>query len=124
MYTKPTVLYVDDEVINLKVFELTFANKFSVITKMKPEEALEELNGNKEISVVISDMKMPRMNGVELITTAIQNRPDVHYLILTGYGMNDEIQSAIDNGLVKHQLQKPFNKREIEQIVNDLATAS
>ena len=119
MSTKPTVLYVDDEVINLKVFELTFGSKFTIITKMKPEQALVELNENKSISIVISDMKMPKMNGVEMIKTAVKTRPDVNYLILTGYGMNDEIQSALDSGIVKHQLQKPFNKREIERLVNE-----
>ncbi|MBO6795141.1 MAG: response regulator [Balneolaceae bacterium] len=108
------VLYVDDEVINLRVFELAFKEKFEVYTAKNGALALEVLNEHPKIHVVVSDMKMPRMNGIEFITQAKTTHPDTIYFILTGFGKNEVIKEAMANGLIKEYIQKPYLKRNLE----------
>ena len=63
----PRILYVDDEVINLELLQLTYMNDFEVITATSAKEGLQMLEVNPDIRVVISDLKMPVMNGLEFI---------------------------------------------------------
>ncbi len=108
------VLYVDDEVINLRVFELAYKEKFEVYTAKNGILALEVLDEHPSIQVVVSDMKMPRMNGIEFITKAKTTHPDTIYFILTGFGKNEIIKEAMANGLIKEYIQKPYLKRNLE----------
>ena len=117
MSDKIKVLYVDDEVINLKVFELAYQSKFDVLTAKNGEVALEVLEQHSEVDVIITDMKMPRMNGIEFINKAFPTHPDAKYYVLTGFGMNDKIQEAINSGKVVQHIQKPYQKRELERII-------
>ena len=60
----PRILYVDDEIINLELLQLTFMNDFQVIVAKSAQEGLQELERDPEIRVVISDLKMPKINGI------------------------------------------------------------
>ena len=61
---KPKVLYVDDERLNLKVFELSFAGKLDLLVASDGMEGLDILENESNIDVVLSDMKMPGLNGI------------------------------------------------------------
>ncbi len=66
-----TILYVDDEQTNLVLFEYSFKDLYNVITANSGEEGLLKLKDYKDdIIVVISDMRMPKMNGIEFIIEA------------------------------------------------------
>ncbi|HCX99748.1 MAG TPA: two-component system response regulator, partial [Bacteroidales bacterium] len=65
MSKKISVLYVDDEPINLRLFELNFKNAFNVTTALSGFDGLEILKNNPDIPVVVSDMRMPKMDGIE-----------------------------------------------------------
>ena len=115
-----TVLYVDDEKDNLFVFKANFNRKFEVITTLSPEDALKELDlHHEEIIVVISDMRMPAMNGVEFIKKARARYKNIFYYILTGYGHNDEIEKAISDNIIESYFTKPFDALEIEKVILD-----
>jgi len=120
MNQKRTILYVDDEEINLMLFEANFSNKYNVIGISSPNEALKSLKNNPEISVVISDMRMPDMNGVQFIKKAKKRFPNICYFILTGYDITDEIAEAIKKKIVNFYFQKPFNMREIDKAIEDV----
>ncbi len=111
--SKRKILYVDDEQINLLLFEANLKDKFEIILAESAMNALKIIADNKDIDVVISDMKMPFMNGVAFIKKAKLELPDAKYYILTGYGMTDEIREAIDKGLVLKKFDKPFRINEI-----------
>ncbi len=111
---KSKVLYVDDEPINLKLFELNFNKKYEVITANNASEGLDLLEKKADIIIVISDMKMPEMNGIEFIRNAKFKYPDKKFFILTGYEITSEIQSALDEGLILKYFSKPFNFKEID----------
>ncbi|HLO58910.1 MAG TPA: response regulator [Bacteroidales bacterium] len=112
------ILYVDDEPINLKIFSLAFQKKFKVEVADSGVAGLKKLDHLPEISIVISDMKMPGMNGIEFIKAARSNYPDRSYFILTGFDITSEISMAIQEGLIHSYFRKPFNLTEIETAIH------
>jgi two-component system response regulator (stage 0 sporulation protein F) len=118
MEDKPSILYVDDEEINLMLFEANFREKYKVITADSGKQALKLLEKISDISVVISDMRMPKMNGIEFIKKAKQKYPKLSFYILTGYDINQEISSALNNKLINNYFRKPFNIEEISGSIN------
>lgn len=117
MSNKPTILYLDDEEVNLFIFKSNFDDKFNVITSSTPAEALEQIGSEVQIGAVISDMRMPGMNGVEFITKASQAHPNIPYYILTAFDDNEEINQAVDSGLIEECFKKPFDKDLIESSI-------
>jgi CheY-like chemotaxis protein len=113
--SKPvTVLYVDDEPINLMLFDVCFKERHNILTAESGDEGLAKLDQHEEISVVFSDMKMPGMDGIEFINSARKKYPGLSYYILTGFNLNDEIQNALDKGIIRKCLFKPFDIEDIE----------
>ena len=115
-----TLLYVDDEPINLKLFALNFKNKCIVIAAESGVEGYELLKKNPHTSVVISDMKMPGMNGIEFIRLAKKNFPKISYFILTGFDITEEIADALNERLIHKYFRKPFNMKEIEASILEI----
>ncbi len=118
MEEKRTILYVDDEEINLMLFEINFKEKFNVVIADSGSGGLRILEKLPDITIVISDMKMPGMNGIEFIKKAKKLFPNVVYFILTGFEITNEISSALKNKLINDYFKKPFNMREIETSIN------
>lgn len=117
MKFETTILYVDDEPINLMLFSQLFGRKYNVITGESGYAGLHLIETNPSIDVVISDMKMPGMNGLEFIQKAKELNSKIHYYILTGYDITPEIDVALKNGLIDRYFQKPFNFEEIESAI-------
>ena len=115
---KKVILYIDDEPINLMLFEVNFAEKFKVITGLSGTEGLELLKNNDDIHFVVSDMKMPGMNGVEFIRKAYSKYPHIKYVILTGYEILPEIETALDEGIIQKYFSKPLDILDFEQTIN------
>ena len=115
---KETILYVDDEEINLFLFQKRFEHTLDVLTAESGEEGLEKLKQNsKKIKAVISDLRMPGMNGLEFIDTAKKEFKDISYYILTGYEFSEDLQDAISKKLIKDLFKKPFDFEQILQAV-------
>jgi two-component system, response regulator, stage 0 sporulation protein F len=112
------VLYVDDEVMNLFLFENLLSNNFEIETTKNPEKGLEILKEDASFDVVISDMKMPGMNGLEFIKRAKEFYKNCPYLILSGYHKIPEIEEALEEGFISNFLQKPFEVEEITAIIH------
>lgn len=119
MSNKISILYVDDEPINLQVFQYTFEDKYNIITSESGIEGLEILKSNPEVKLVISDMKMPGMNGIEFIKLAKQDFPFIRFYILTGFDITKEIANALTDKLILKYFRKPFNTREIEAVIEE-----
>ncbi len=116
---KTKILYVDDEPINLRLFEINFSKNYDVFVASNGFQGLELLDKELDVLVIISDMKMPEMNGIEFIKNAKQRYPDRKYYILTGYEITTEIQEALNTGLILKYFCKPFNIKDIDETIND-----
>jgi two-component system, response regulator, stage 0 sporulation protein F len=119
MNNKYTILYIDDEPVNLQLFEINLSEKFNVITAISGSEGLNILEDRPDISVVVSDMKMPRMNGIEFITCAHQKYPDIKYFILTGFDLTSEIIEALNQKLIVKYFCKPLKVKEIISTIDE-----
>lgn len=119
MNSKTKLLYVDDESINLLLFEINFSTKYNVLTASSGAKGLEILDLNPDTTVIVSDMKMPSMNGIEFITKAKEKFPKKEFFILTGFDITDEIQDALNTGLIVKYFRKPFNMKEMDTAITD-----
>ncbi|WP_163324931.1 response regulator [Draconibacterium mangrovi] len=117
MNNKPKILYVDDEEMNITVFRLTFSKVFEVLTAESGEKGMEIFTSDPDIKFIISDMRMPAMNGLEFIRKIRNVCAHVPCSILSGYQESPEILEALDNGEIVDYLLKPFNRGAIEQLV-------
>ncbi|HEX2968696.1 MAG TPA: response regulator [Bacteroidales bacterium] len=123
MPDKPIILYVDDEFLNLKLFEVKFGNKYHILTAENGSRGLELLESVPNVRIVISDMKMSDINGIDLTKKAIEKYPAVDYFILTGYDINEEIRKAYNSGLIKKYFCKPLNFLEISSSIEEVLSA-
>jgi len=116
---KHTVLIVDDEVNNLQLLKRTLRKKFNILTATDGKEALDIIDreGNN-ISLIISDQRMPKMTGTEFLSKVSEKYPYIVKMLLTGYS---DIEAMID-GVNKCQLfqyiTKPYDPDEIEMIID------
>ena len=115
-----SILYVDDEPLNLLLFSNIFRKSYNVITGNSGEEGLKILNENAEIKIVFSDMKMQGMSGLEFIKEAKTNFPNLVFFIITGYGITDEIAKAIEDKLIKGYFGKPVDIEEIRKAIEEI----
>lgn len=113
---KKKLLYVDDEAINLKLFELSFSGACEVVVCESPVEALK-LFSEHSFDAVISDMNMPEMSGVDFIRQAAIDHPSIDYYILSGYQENENISVALKEGLIRKFFTKPFDRKQILAVI-------
>lgn len=101
------ILCVDDEPKVLEGLERVMHGKCSLLTAGSGEEALRLLSGAEPIDVIVSDMRMPRMNGAALLAECRKISPDTVRLLLTGQADLESAISAVNDGHVFRFLTKP-----------------
>ena len=113
----PRILYVDDEVINLELLQLTFMNDFKVVTAKSAREGLNELARYPDIRVVISDLKMPEMNGLDFIKMVKKQDPRKICMLLTGFMESDVMLEGFNKELIFRYLMKPWEKGQLKETI-------
>ena len=119
----PVILYVDDEEINLELFRYTFNRYFNVIIAVSGYEGLRIIENDKDICFIVSDMKMPGMNGLEFIKKVKDLRYNIPCMLLSGYQKSDEAVKALQSGIIIDYMMKPFNKDMLLQLIQNAITA-
>ncbi len=112
---KHTVLIVDDEENNLQLLKRTFRGKYNILTATNGVEALEVVNqhGN-EISLIVSDQKMPIMEGTDFLKRVKETNPQIVKILLTGHVDTDILVSAINDCELFQYILKPFEPEELK----------
>jgi response regulator RpfG family c-di-GMP phosphodiesterase len=113
---KRDILYVDDEVDNLIVFQATFDEHFNVVTANGGREALDLL-ASRAFPAVVADHRMPRMTGAELFEIMRQKFPHTKRIMLTGYADSKAMLSAINQGQVFYFVKKPWEQDALFSIL-------
>ncbi len=112
---KNTILFVDDELINLFVLQKRFESDYHVLTAESAEDALKVVEDNKDsLQAIISDLRMPGVDGLELIDKVKPGIIDIPCFLLTGYDFTDQINDAIKSSKINHLFKKPFDYKEID----------
>lgn len=113
---KPTILVVDDDHgIREMISVILIRNGYNVVLAPDGFEALNLLEQDK-IKIVIADMKMPGMDGMELIDLVRKSYPDIKIIVMTSFDDIYTIKDAIINGADEY-ITKPFNSYELNMIV-------
>lgn len=109
-----TLLFVDDERNILSALRRIFRNDgYLILTAESGAEALKVLEEH-EVSVIVSDQRMPNMNGAELLTESKLIAPHAIRILLTGYIDMDDAVKSINNGQIFRYLTKPWDDRELK----------
>jgi len=110
------LLVVDDEhAITSSVSDL-LRNRYTVLTAAGAEEALRHLE-NSDVAVVISDQRMPKMTGAELLALVALSKPDITRILLTGYADLESVIHAVNQGKIYFYLTKPWQESEVVTVV-------
>ena len=110
------ILLVDDhKPFRDSLAKILSAEGFRVFPADDGEEALDILR-QEFIHLVLTDLKMPKMDGVELLKVAKTIRPETEVIIITGYGTVDTAVTAMKDGAYDY-IQKPFKPREVLKLV-------
>jgi signal transduction histidine kinase len=113
---KALVLYVDDERPNRIVFEQSLKSEFTIKTVGGAKAALDVL-ANEEVAVLVSDIRMPEVDGLELLRIAKDKHPNVIRMVITAFSDVDPILRAINEGLVARYIVKPWDREELVQVL-------
>jgi putative nucleotidyltransferase with HDIG domain len=109
-----TVLFVDDEVNILRAVQRLLRHEpCRVLTASRGSEALSLL-ASETAQVVVSDQRMPEMNGVELLSVIRERHPDAVRMMLTGYTEMNVAVEAINHGEIYRLITKPWNDEELK----------
>lgn len=117
MEEKLKLLVVDDEPDNLDLLYRTFRRDFCVFKAKSGAEALALLDEQGEMAVIISDQRMPHMNGTEFLSRTVERFPDTIRMVLTGYTDVEDLVSAINSGKVFKYITKPWNPTKLKEVV-------
>ena len=109
------ILCVDDEKNVLKSVERLFLDDdYEILTAPSGDEGLEVLRNAGPIQIVISDYRMPEMNGIDFLKEVNRNWPDTVRIVLSGYADTASIVSAINEGQIYKFIPKPWNDDELK----------
>ena len=114
------ILFVDDEKQILRALRRLFVQSdYEVSFANSAKEALEILEKN-EVELLITDIRMPEMDGFELLREVKANYPLTLRVALSGYTDNNKVFNALEDNLAKIYLFKPWDNRELLNIIDQL----
>jgi len=112
------VLFVDDEPSVLEGYKRMLHREFQVDTAVGGLQGLALIRDDGPYSVVISDMRMPGMNGAQFLSQVRQAAPDTVRMLLTGYTDIDAAMEAVNQGNIFRFLAKPCEKEAMIDAIN------
>ena len=119
MTTKPLprVLCVDDEERVVQGLALHLRKDYEVHVAVSGAQALERLRDMKGAAVIISDMRMPGMDGATLLQVVMQKYPDTTRILLTGEAGREIAVAAVNKGQIFRFLTKPCPAEQLKSAV-------
>ena len=114
------ILCVDDEENVLRSLKRLFLDsEYDIIFATSANEGLEILRKTGPVQIVISDYRMPRMNGVDFLREVCRHWPDTTRIVLSGYADTVSIVEAINEGQIYRFIPKPWNDDELKVAISN-----
>lgn len=117
---KHTLLVVDDEPDVCDSVHDLLRREFRVLKARNAEEGFKLLH-DEEVHIIMTDQRMPRITGVELLSRVRTGHPQAVRMLFTGYADLDSIIAAINQGHIFKFLKKPWQPEDLEIAVRDAA---
>jgi serine phosphatase RsbU (regulator of sigma subunit)/FixJ family two-component response regulator len=118
---KLKLMVVDDELDNLELLYRTFRRDFHVFKASNALSAIDILDKEGEMAVIISDQRMPEMNGTEFLSLTVERFPDTIRILLTGFTDVEDLVDAINSGQVFKYITKPWKPDRLKAVVEQAA---
>lgn len=115
MDDKARILFVDDDQEMLATYVRAFRKLYDVLTADSPEDGLDLLRKREDVAVVISDLRMPGMDGVVFLEQVRIVRPEAVRVILTGFAEVGVATDAVNKSKVFSFLTKPCQEEDLEE---------
>ena len=113
------VLIVDDEESILKGIKLNLGRTFDLTLANSPEEALDIISKDGSFEVIVSDMRMPGMDGATMLSKIKDSHPDIMTILLTGHADFEFGGSqALQSGFLFKILNKPCPPQQLSAAIN------
>jgi len=119
----PSVLMVDDQPEVCHLLSLLAGEQYQCIEACSSDAAMQILC-DIDVDVIVSDLRMPGMNGIELLRRAQSVRPNAARILISGYSESDDIIESINQGHILYFIRKPFERRTIQAILQQAAQHS
>ena len=116
------ILLVDDEERLLSALRRRLSGEFEIVTATSGSQALELIDADSEIAVIVADMQMPEMNGIELLKQVKTKAPAIRRLMLTGNADLETAIAAINEGKVMRFLRKPCDADVLKSALSHALT--
>ena len=113
----PRILCVDDEVNILSALRRQMRSKFNITTAGGGTEALELMKAEDPFDVIISDYRMPHMDGAEFLKQAKALDPSATRILLTGQASLEQVQATVNEGGIYKILLKPVSREELHEAI-------
>jgi signal transduction histidine kinase len=114
---KYTILYVDDEESNLRIFKNTFRKEYNILTAISGYDGLEMLEkGN--IDLILTDQRMPGMSGIDFLKKAIDKFPELNRILVTAYSDYDILRDAVNELKIFQYVEKPWKEDDIKSTID------
>ncbi len=118
--SKRLLIVDDEETLTFSLYQ-TFIfsqNNYEVVTAASAEEALNKMQDNP-FDLVLSDISMPGMSGLQLLDHIRKLYPHTAVIIMTAYGNEERKEEAIAKGAI-HYIEKPFEIKEVKRLVMEV----
>jgi CheY-like chemotaxis protein len=113
------VLFVDDDDRTLKAFKFSLQRTFDIVTSNDPSEALDLVKNEPNIAVVVSDFKMPRMDGATFLAQVRDISAHTVRILLTGQANTDVAARGVNQGQIFRFLTKPCTRTALSDALKD-----
>ena len=113
-----SLIYLDDEEINLILFKEMFKKDFDIYTTTSPHEAIDYVQQN-EVDFILTDQLMPVMTGVEFLKEleGIEVPSNPKRIIISGYTKEGEVNEALERKLIDRFVSKPWSYDKLKDLL-------
>ncbi|MCK5876613.1 MAG: response regulator [Candidatus Marithrix sp.] len=118
---KLNLLFVDDEKQILIPLKAMFKKQYTVFTAISGPVALETIKNNS-IQIIVSDQRMPEMQGIELLKQVKEISPKTIRILLTGYADINAVVESVNTGEIFRFIEKPWNNERLKNTIEAAAS--
>ncbi|MEQ9467451.1 MAG: response regulator [Ekhidna sp.] len=115
--SKPSLIYLDDEEINLILFKEMFKKDFDIFTTTSPETAIQYVKDHNP-DYILTDQLMPVMTGVEFLKELRElGVSSVMRVIISGFTQEGEVDEALETKLIDEFVSKPWSYQNLKDLL-------
>ncbi|MDX1283679.1 MAG: response regulator [Draconibacterium sp.] len=120
---KDLILVAEDNDISFRLLDIVLKlSNFKVIRALNGKEAVEMFTNTPEVSLIITDISMPEMDGIEATSRIRKIDQEIPIIVQSGYSEKNDIDKAVEAGC-NNYITKPFKKDELLSVIKDCLEA-